>query len=111
MKLRIPDDSQLISVSNDPEVKKTVYLKSGEVPGILQWARASLKPGYTITEHLHPDAREIFQVIQGKMLVFIQDNPFELIEGSMLVVDPGEKHRFINPENRECLFIYTLLQC
>ena len=69
-------------VSHDPGITKRVMLKSGEVPGVLQWATSSLLPGMKVSEHKHDDAREFFYILSGSMEVWINDHRHTLSQGS-----------------------------
>jgi quercetin dioxygenase-like cupin family protein len=97
------------SVSHDPDIKKRVFLKDGDVPGILQWATTTIGPGMTVSDHKHDDAREIFQVVEGSLEATVNGNQYALHEGDLLVVDPGEQHSFGNGGSQICIIIYTLM--
>ena len=110
MKLSPKSQASTSSVSHDPNVQKIVSLHNGDVPGILQWARSTIEPGITISEHQHSDAREIFHIVNGSLSAFINKDAFELEAGDVLVVDPGDKHAFENRSEAPCTIIYTLLK-
>ena len=110
MKRITKGNAQALPVSHDTSIIKQAYLRKGEIPGILQWATATLVPGTSVTEHKHEDAREIFQVIEGSMNATINGKSFLFSEGDLLVIDPGELHSFRNDQNEPCKILYVLLR-
>ncbi|MCB1122445.1 MAG: cupin domain-containing protein, partial [Verrucomicrobiae bacterium] len=64
-----------------------------------------------ITEHMHPDAREIFHILKGEMRVTIEKESWNLPADSLLIIEPGERHSFNNHGSEDCVFVYTLMLC
>ena len=110
MKRIAEDEAAGSTVSHDSSLSKKVYLKSGDVPGVLQWASSEIGPGLTVTPHNHPDATELFQILEGEMEATVDCNRVTLGKGSLLVIEPGETHSFENTGTEPCRFVYTLLQ-
>ena len=54
-----------LAVSHNAAIKKRVFLQSGEVPGVTQFAQAVLRPGDISNEHSHADMHEVFYFASG----------------------------------------------
>ena len=108
---KVPSDSVILSpVSHDKHLQKKVFLRKNDVQRILQWATAALEPGVTVSEHIHKDAREVFQILDGTIEAIIEGHSCSLSAGDVLVIDPGERHSFHNKSTESCSMIYTLLE-
>lgn len=81
-------------VSHDPELRKRVLLRAGEVAGVLQLAYCRLPPGHSITPHVHGDMTEVFIVVGGRGSATVGRRRVWLERFDCIVVGPGERHRF-----------------
>jgi mannose-6-phosphate isomerase-like protein (cupin superfamily) len=93
-------------VSHDPEIKKKVLLRNGEVPHLTNFAKSTLLPGQKAGCHTHADMFEIFLVDAGEALAIIEDVPRHLATGDCLVVEPGETHEIFNAGEEPLLLTY-----
>ncbi len=80
---------------------KFTVLRSGEESGgsslDLHW---ELLPGCNMKDplvHVHPDAVETYDILEGEMEFFIKDKWVKATKGDLLSVPAGVKHAFRNP--------------
>ena len=67
-----------------------------------------LDPGEWNAEHIHPYSEEYVMVLQGTLLIRIDDIPHALETHQALVVPINARHRLSNEGEGEVLVIYTL---
>jgi quercetin dioxygenase-like cupin family protein len=53
-------------VSHNPEIKKRVLLRRGDVPHLTNFSRSRLAPGQTVSAHAHASLHEVFYVERGR---------------------------------------------
>lgn len=85
-------------VSHNPEILKRVFLRSGQVPPVLQFATVDFQPGQRAAEHEHTGMVEIFYVTQGSGTVMVDGREHVLRPGMTLVVEPGEAHELVGSD-------------
>lgn len=68
----------------------------------------SLAPGTEIGSEVHGDNDQFFRFEAGKGKVVIDDNEYEVSDGSAIVVPAGARHNVINTSDSEALKLYTL---
>lgn len=68
----------------------------------------SLRPGGEIGLETHPDNDQFFRVEKGTGKVIIDDNEYDISDGSAVVVPAGAEHNVINASSSEPLKLYTL---
>ncbi|MBF8278494.1 MAG: cupin protein [Candidatus Brocadiaceae bacterium] len=56
--LNLPEEC----VSHNPEIKRKVMLRNGEIPNLTSFFQAYIKSGQIIGAHVHKDMYEIFLV-------------------------------------------------
>jgi quercetin dioxygenase-like cupin family protein len=83
-------------VSHDPEILKRVLLRRDEVPPVLQYAVTTIAPGQVARSHAHADMFEIFLCNAGKGIISIDGSPHDITDGTLVVVEPGERHELSN---------------
>ena len=67
-----------------------------------------LNPGEWNAEHIHPYSEEYVMVLQGDLLIRIDDVPHTLTTHQALIVPINARHRLSNEGDAEVLVIYTL---
>jgi putative monooxygenase len=67
-----------------------------------------LNPGEWNAEHIHPSSEEYVIVLQGTLLIRIDDVPHTLQPQQGLIVPINARHRLSNDGEEEVLVIYTL---
>ncbi|SRR5258706_4000793 len=107
MKLESLNDKIQEPVSHNPEIRKQVLIRNGEIPNITQLARAIFKPGQIASIHAHLDMYEVFLTEQGKGLMKIDDKPYDMEPGVCITVEPGESHEVTNNGSED--LIITIL--
>lgn len=93
-------------VSHDPQITKQVLLRSGEVPHLTTFARATLVPGQIAREHSHRDMFEVFLVEAGAGVMKIRGVKHQLAPGVCIVVEPCEPHEIINDGATDLVLTY-----
>ena len=68
----------------------------------------SLKPGEEIGEEVHTENDQFFRFEAGSGRVTIDDNTYDVGDGSAIIVPAGAKHNVINLSDSEDLKLYTL---
>ncbi|HID52364.1 MAG TPA: cupin domain-containing protein [Anaerolineae bacterium] len=84
------------SVSHNPEIKKKVMLRQGDLPHITNFSQAVFAPGQTAVPHSHPDMAEVFLVESGSGIITIDGAAYPLEPGICVTVQPNEQHELSN---------------
>lgn len=90
------DEINEVGVSHNPEIKKKVLILNGQIPHLMQFSRATLKPGQIANNHKHEDMYEIFNVESGEGEIIVNGSKYSLTSGVCVTVEPGENHEVIN---------------
>jgi mannose-6-phosphate isomerase-like protein (cupin superfamily) len=93
-------------VSHDPEVRKRVLLRRGDVPHLTNFARSRLLPGHRTTAHRHTDMFEVFLVESGAGQMLVEGRVVEVRAGVCVSVEPGESHEIVNTGDEELVLLY-----
>lgn len=93
-------------VSHDPDLKKRVLLRYGEVLPITQLAEVTFKPGQAAREHVHPTMKELFLVQKGVGRIRIGQESQGLGVGDFLVVPEGTPHELSNTGEGDLVLLY-----
>jgi quercetin dioxygenase-like cupin family protein len=88
----LPDEG----VSHDVRIRKRVALRKGEIPHVMQFARAAFRPGQVARAHAHADMWEVFLCNAGRGRITVDGQPQRLKPGCFVVVEPGEVHEVEN---------------
>lgn len=84
------------------------HVFSGIVAGPYIWEEAAVefrRPGETVPPASHDD-EEIYVVLQGKARVHLDRGVEELGPGDVMVIEPGERHKFVSDEKEPCVQMY-----
>jgi len=68
----------------------------------------SLKPKQEIGMEVHPLNDQFFRFEKGQGKVIIDDNEYEIKDGSAVIVPAGANHNIINVSENEELKLYTI---
>lgn len=109
MHVRHFSDQTWEPVSHQPEIRKRVVCRPGEVAGLNQLAQARFAPGQVAASHAHPDLVEVFLVTSGTLTAVVDDRISPLPAGAVLVVEPHERHELRNDTSEEVLVTYFSL--
>lgn len=93
-------------VSHNPEVRKQVMLRRGDVPRLTSFSRATFLPGQSARAHRHADMSEVFFVERGAGLIKVEGAEQALAPGVCVAVLPGEEHEVVNTGPGELVLIY-----
>ncbi len=67
-----------------------------------------LQPGEDIGLEVHTDNDQFFRFDAGNGRVVIDDNAYEVTDGSAIIVPAGAQHNVINTSKTEALKLYTI---
>lgn len=96
-------------VSHDPSLIKNLLLKEDELPGTRGLSHIVFRPGTVVGTHSHPEGREIFYCIRGRLSVTVAEREVQLSGGHCLMVEPGEPHSFHHvTEETELVYFFLL---
>ena len=95
------------SVSHNPEIKKQVFLRNGDLGPITQLAQAVFQPGDIAPGHVHLDMGEVFLVLSGTLTIEIDGETSTHSPGTCLSLPPNEHHE-LSIRGNENVVILTL---
>jgi quercetin dioxygenase-like cupin family protein len=94
------------TVSHNPEIKKQVMLRSGDLPHLTNFSQSRFTPGQSACAHAHPDMNEVFFVESGTGRILINGQPHLLEVGTCIAVEAGEVHEVINDGAEDLVLTY-----
>ena len=92
MKIVTLDSVPPEELSHDPAILKQPLLRSGEAPGLTQFARSEIPAGAATSPHAHADMTEVFFVLSGFGRAVVDGRAHGLGPGACIRIDPGETH-------------------
>lgn len=90
------------TIAND-NFRKVVYTGKH-----CQLVLMSLQPGEDIGSEIHSENDQFFRFDAGQGQVIIDDNTYEVTDGSAIIVPAGAQHNVINTSQTEALKLYTI---
>jgi mannose-6-phosphate isomerase-like protein (cupin superfamily) len=94
-------------VSHNPEVKKKVFLKEGDLPScITKFAQARFAAGQTAGAHAHTEMYEVLLVEEGDGLLRTPRCQEPLGPGICVVMEPDEIHDIVNTGEVDLVITY-----
>ncbi|MEO1373710.1 MAG: cupin domain-containing protein [Cyanobacteria bacterium J06635_10] len=106
MKFTSLNDLPQEAVSHNPEIKKKVMLRFGDLPHLTNFSQARFAPGQLAAAHAHQDMCEVFFVESGSGLIRIDNQEYPLLPGSCVAVEVGEVHEIVNNGTDELVLTY-----
>ena len=110
MKITSLDNIAEEGVSHNPEIRKQVLLKRGDVPHLMNFTRSCLAAGQTARAHRHGDMCEIFFVESGSGTIKVDGQAHQLCAGTCVTIEPGEEHEIFNQDSTDLVLIYFGIQ-
>ena len=95
------DDIEQQTVGND-DFRRVLYTGKN-----LQLVLMTLQPGEEIGSEVHEDRDQFFRFEEGNGKAFIEDNIYDVVDGSGLIVPAGSRHNVRNTGDVP-LKMYTL---
>lgn len=93
-------------VSHDPEIRKRVLLRRGDVSRLTNFSRATFLPGQAACAHSHTNMSEVFFVERGAGVIRVDGAEHALAPGVCVAVSPGEEHEVVNTGGGELVLLY-----
>jgi len=109
MKITSLKQLQEEGVSHNPDIKKKVMLKKGDVPGLTNFSQARFAPGQAAPAHAHSDMYEVFFVESGAGVIRVDEVEHFLEPGVCITVEPGEQHEVVNTGSADLVLTYFSL--
>ena len=94
------------SVSHNPEIRKRVLLRKGDIPHLTNFSQARFAPRQAAVPHSHPDMAEVFLISAGEGKFLVDGIPYPVKAGDCLAIEPGENHEVINTGESELVVTY-----
>lgn len=104
-----------MEVVNRNEVRPFITKDTSEIREILAPANSSIKnqslaearvsPGRSTEEHFHPEAEEIYYVLEGKGKIRIEGDENEIGPGDGIAILPGKRHKVWNTGQSDLVFL------
>jgi mannose-6-phosphate isomerase-like protein (cupin superfamily) len=110
MKFISIDDLPDEGVSHNPEIRKKVILRRGDVAHVTTLSQARLTPGQAVSLHTHRDLYEVFNVLSGTGATIIDGRQHRVEAGSCVVVEPGEAHTISNDGSTDLVLLYFAVE-
>ncbi len=95
-----------VGVSHNPEIKKQVFLERNEVPKVMTFGQAVFKPGDEVELQTHETMYEVFYILSGKAIFFIEGTEYTVEPGDMIMIAAGEDHYQKNPFDEDVTWVY-----
>jgi quercetin dioxygenase-like cupin family protein len=84
------------------------YLAPEEMAGVLMASRITLEPGASVGEHLHPETEELYLVLDGHGVGFLDGEPFDVGPGDAWLCKAGHTHGVQNGPGTPLAFFAVL---
>ena len=92
--------------SHNPEVKKQVILKKGDLPHQMMLGTAVLLPGQEVSPHSHESMHEVFVLQEGQLEFTVNQNKYLLEAGDCITIAPHETHSIKNKTTQKAKMLY-----
>lgn len=83
-------------VSHNPQIKKKMMIRSGEIPHLTNFSQVHFKSGQASGPHAHENLYEVFFIEAGEGIMRIEEKEYRVGKGFCIMVEPGEIHDIIN---------------
>jgi quercetin dioxygenase-like cupin family protein len=93
-------------VTHNPDIKKKVFVKNGEIPQVTIFGEAVFKPEQFVAPHKHDTMYEVFYILEGEAVFGIDGKEIKLSKGDSVVIEPGEIHSQRNDSKMDVKWIY-----
>jgi len=84
------------------------YLAPDEMAGVLMATRIALEPGASVGEHLHPETEELYLVLEGQGVGFLDGESFDVGPGDAWLCKAGHTHGLTNSGKAQLVFFAVL---
>jgi len=64
-------------------------------------AEATISGKQKTTEHFHKETEEIYFILSGNGIMFLDDLSFKVTKGDSILIKPGQRHCIENTENSD----------
>ncbi len=97
-------------VSHDPQIRKKVMIRDGELPHLNKFAQARIAPGQAASAHSHEKFYEVFLIESGVGIVKVDGQEHPVSQGMCVIFEPNEVHELINNDSSEMVITYFGLE-
>jgi len=106
MKIVKLKDIPVEGVSHQPEIKKQVMIKNGEIPQVTGFSQAVFKPGQKCEEHQHPTMYEVYFVLEGEAKLTVNNKEYQISKDNCIMIEPKELHKVENNSDKNLVWVY-----
>jgi mannose-6-phosphate isomerase-like protein (cupin superfamily) len=89
--IRLPGEGRILNMG---AFSMTVKAEAQETGGVVSILEADEPAGFGPPLHIHEDADEIFYVLSGEYLIYVDEEEFGCPEGSVIFIPKGVRHTF-----------------
>lgn len=93
-------------VSHDPELRKKMVIRSGEIPCLKKLGQIVMKPGQVARAHAHAGEYEIFLVEAGEGTADVDGEQFRISQGTCITFEPDEVHEIVSTGPGDLVLTY-----
>ncbi len=93
-------------VSHNPQIRKRVMLRRGELPHLANFSQARFAPGDVANAHAHNNMWEVFFVESGQGVIRVDGREQPLTAGVCVLIEPGERHEVANTGTVDLVITY-----
>ncbi len=99
-------DIPVEGVSHNPEIKKQVMIRKGQIPRLTNFSRAVFKPGQKCDEHQHETMYEVYFVSAGSAKLKVNGKNYRMNKNDCVIIEPKELHSVENDGDEDLVLIY-----
>lgn len=93
-------------VTHNPDIKKKVMIRKGEVPKLTNFSRSVFAPGQVAPLHRHENMYEVFFVEGGTAGFLVNGSRYVVSKGECVTIAAGDEHEVSNAGEHDLVLIY-----
>lgn len=91
--------------TSHPGISKHVFFENNDFKSnVQQFAYSSLKEGDIVNEHSHQTMEEVFFMLSGKCIFYINEKKYQVEKHTSILIPSGSIHKI--EASTDCSFIY-----
>lgn len=89
--IRLPGEGRILNMG---PFRMTIKAEAEHTGGLISVLEADEPAGFGPPLHIHEDAAEVFYVLSGEYLIYVDEEEFTCPEGSFIFIPQGVRHTF-----------------
>ncbi len=106
MKITQLENIKETTANHKENILKKVLIEKGEIPNLMMFSNATLKPNQQVEMHKHDTMYEVFFIQSGKAEFIINNKKIIAQPGHCITIEPGELHAQSNPFKEDVTWFY-----